>query len=101
MIRFFTTPLIINFWASPNNSIYTLGNWGASRAERNALAALKVLEPDFPRDPIVRPEPETVPPVPTDVPMPHQHDVPAPSPHDVPAPDPGTVPPQPKPRPVP
>ena len=61
-------------------------------------AALKVLTPGFPSEPLELPQ-QPVRPIPTDVPMPEPMDVPVHSPQDVPPPDPGGVPPATKPRP--
>lgn len=68
----------------------------ASRFTRQALEVLVIYDSD---DPVVVPEPPTLP-TPTDVPVPEPFDVPVPEPMDVPPPEPTDVPP-PKPRPVP
>ena len=96
MLRLFTTPLVLHFCANPHNSIGELANWGAVRAERNAL---KVLSPGISQnDPPETPSPR-LPDFPTDVPAPEPHDVPIPEPIDVPPPDPGRVPAEPSKRP--
>jgi len=69
---------------------------GSSRFTRQSLSALVVYGSD---DPVVIPEPPTLP-TPTDVPVPEPLDVPVPEPMDVPPPQPTDVPP-PKPRTVP
>ena len=108
MIRHFTTPLVLHFWANPHNSIAELANWGEVRAERKALKVLDpgMLHDDSPESPSPR-----LPDFPTDVPVPEPHDVPIPEPIDVSPPDLGDVPAElappkrpgqdPRPRPVP
>lgn len=93
MIRNFLIPPICSFWASPHDSMTLMEPWRTTRTERNALAALKVLVPGFPRDDPAEPPPRSNPQIPTDVPVPEPKDVPAPEPIDVPAPEPGGVPP--------
>ena len=92
---------LIGFCATAGNSIFELmiaaSGWHLDRTAR-------ALSPGFPHD---EPQPQTVQPIPTDVPVKEPHDVPAPQPHDVPPPEPGTDPKPskdskgPKPRPVP
>jgi hypothetical protein len=98
MIRLYLANFTLPFWASPKNTIeqflISSGGW---RQERNAFQHLM---PGFPLDaPPVGSPPRTMPPIPTDVPVPGPIDVPVPEPKDLPPPDPGKIPNPSKPRP--
>jgi len=106
MNKFFTTWIVLRFWAAPCHAMDDVFTWRDLRAERGTLNKLKALDPGFPRDD--PPDEPTAPPIteyPTDVPVPEPHDVPVPEPIDVPPPDPGEIPERPgqdpKPRPIP
>jgi hypothetical protein len=95
MIRQILRPIVLNFWASPHESMAAMASCGALRSGRQGLAAkLKVTVPDILGgvSPEI-PQPDTLPEFPTDVPAPEPHDVPVPEPMDPPLPDPGDVPP--------
>jgi hypothetical protein len=110
MTRFlpYMTPISLNFWASPHESMSAIANWGAYRSERNSLS-IKATDPGILRNASPdKSEPRPLPDFPTDVPAPQPHDVPVPEPMDPPVRDPGeppasepAKPPNPKPRPVP
>jgi hypothetical protein len=94
----FSIPLVLHFWASPENTMAAIANMGSMRTERNA-ASLKVLIPVcLPDDSDEAPKPGPRPEFPTDVPVPEPHDVPIPEPIDPPVPDPGKEPPSKKPK---
>jgi hypothetical protein len=98
MVRTYLLQLGMPFWADPHNSLErTLQLSGDQWQGRQAMHHLM---PGFPRDqPTESPRPRTMPPIPTDVPIPQPMDVPVPDPQDVPPPDPGRVPHPAKPRP--
>jgi hypothetical protein len=98
MIRFYFANFTLPFWASPKNTIEQMLMLSGDRWQ--SRRAFHDLMPGFPRDaPPEGPPPRTMPPIPTDVPMPRPMDVPVPDPKDVPPPDPGKIPNPAKPRP--
>jgi outer membrane biosynthesis protein TonB len=96
MIRLFTTPLVLNFWASPYHVMDSVYNWDAFRSDRRASTAnVKALVSEYSRAEACAfaQGPQPLPEYPTDVPVPEPHDVPVPEPHDVPVPEPIDDPP--------
>jgi len=89
----------LSFTATRRHVMDELAWSSAGRSGRFSSRALETLVVYGPDDPVVVPEPPTLP-TPTDVPVPEPFDVPVPEPMDVPPPEPADVPP-PKPRPVP
>jgi hypothetical protein len=98
MIRLYLLKLAMPFWADPHNTLERMLQ--LSGDTWRGRQAMHHLMPGFPLDtPPEGPLPRTMPPIPTDVPMPEPMDVPVSEPKDVPPPDPGRVPNPAKPRP--